>query len=69
MNPFRIRTFLFISYSSLELKWQKVCSYTPVISSNTIPNSSKMGKAYTRFQTKRLKNHYPVERHIPLSFI
>ena len=38
---------------------------TPVVPSKTIPDSRpKMGKVYTRFQTKTAHN-YPMEWHIP----
>ena len=55
----------FVYYSffliNLELK-QRIHSYTTVVPSKAIP---KMGKMYTRFQTKTLQRLYPLGRHIP----
>ena len=48
-------------FLNLELK-QRIHSYTTIVPSKAIP---KMGKMYTRFQTKTVQRLYPLGRHIP----
>ena len=65
-NPLRI--FLFLSYSfGIETINTFIHSVVP---SKTIPDSlrfqTKLGKVYTRFQTKTAQNPYPSGRHIPI---
>ena len=56
-NPFRIRIFLFLSYSF------------GIETTNTFMHSRsslKMGKVFTRFQTKTAQKLYPMGCHIPI---
>ena len=67
-NPFRIRIFLFRSYSfGIET------TTTLIRSRNTLENHTqfqiKMGKVYTRFQTKMAQKPYPLGLHIPVWLI
>ena len=66
-NPFRIRTFLFLSYSFA------IETINTFIHSRSSPENhtrfqSKMGKVYTRFQTKTAQEPYPMGPHI-ISYI
>ena len=55
-NPFQIRIFLFLSFSVI-WNWNDKYVYTLRSSlENHTRFQSKMGKVYTRFQTKRPKN-------------
>ena len=64
-NPFRIRIFLFLSY----LFGIKTIN-TFIRSCSSLKNHTrfhtKMGKVYTRFQTKTAQKPHPMGRHIPI---
>ena len=61
-NPFRIRIFLFLCFSfGIEM----INKYTLCSSlANHTRFQTKMGKVYTRFQTKTPQKPYPMGRHI-----
>ena len=58
-NPFRIRIFLFLSYS---FRIETINTFIHSCSSleNHTPFQTKMGKVYTHFQTKTVKKSYPM---------
>ena len=63
-NPFRIGIFLFLSYSfGIET------INTFILSSSSLENhtrfQTKMGKVYTRFQSKTAQKPHLMVRHIP----
>ena len=64
-NPFRIRTFLFFSYS---FGIETINTFIHFRSSpeNHTRFQTKTGKVYTRFQTKTAQNPYPMGPHIPI---
>ena len=62
-NPFRISIFLFLSYSfGIETVNTLIQSVVP----SKTRFQTKMGKAYTRFQTKTAQKHNPMRRHMPI---
>ena len=64
-NLFGIRKFLFLSYSS-GIEMIKMFIHSRSSPENHTRFQTKMGKVYTRFQTKTAQNPYPVGRHIPI---
>ena len=65
LNPFRIGTFLFLSYSfGIELINMFIHSRSSL--KNYTRFQTKMGKVQTRFQTKTAQKPYPMGRHIPI---
>ena len=63
-NPFRICIFFFLSYSSgIEMIKTFIQSHSSL--RNHTRFQTKMGKVYTRFQTKTPQKPYPMGRHIP----
>ena len=65
-NPFRIRIFLFLSYSfGIETISMFIRSRSSLKTNTRF--ETKMGKAPdTRFQTKTAQKPYPIGRHIPI---
>ena len=65
-KTFRIRIFLFFSYSSgIERINAFIHSWQPL--KNHTRFQTKMGKVFSRFQTKTAQKPYPMGRHIPTS--
>ena len=64
-NPFRIRTFLFLSLLIWNCNDQYVHTLRRFLENHT-RFQTKMGKMYTRFQTKTAQKPYPMGRHIPI---
>ena len=64
-NPFRIRIFLFFSYS---FGIETINTFIHSCSSpeNYTLFQTKMDKVYTRFQSKTAQNPYPKGRHVPI---
>ena len=64
-NAFRIRIFLFFSYS---FGIETINTFIHSCSSpeNHTLFQTKMDKVYTRFQSKTAQNPYPMGRHIPI---
>ena len=65
-NPFRIRMFLFLSYS-FGIKTINTFIHSRSSLENHTRFQTKMGKVYTRFQTKTA--HKPMGRHMPIWLI
>ena len=63
-NPFRIRIFLFLSYS-FGIETINTFIHSRSSLENHTRFQTKMGKVYTRFQTKTAQKPYPTGRHIP----
>ena len=64
-NPFLIRIFLFLSFSfAIETRNTFVHSRSSL--ENHTRFQTKMGKVYTRFQTKTAQKPYPMGRHLLL---
>ena len=62
-NPFLIRIFLFLSFSfAIETRNTFVHSCSSL--ENHTRFQTKMGKVYTRFQTKIAQKPYPMGRHL-----
>ena len=62
-NQFRIRIFLFLSFSfAIETRNTFVHSCSSL--ENHTRFQTKMGKVYTRFQTKIAQKPYPMGRHL-----
>ena len=57
-NPFRIRLFLFLSYS-FGIETINTFTHSRVSLENHAPFQNKMGKIYTRFQSKKAHKLYP----------
>ena len=64
-NPFRIRIFFFLSYS---FGIETIKTFIQSCSSlkNRTRFQTKIGKVYTRFQTKSAQKSFPMVRHIPI---
>ena len=62
-NPFRIRIFFFLSYS-FGIETIKTIIQSGSFLKNHIRFQTKMGKAYTRFQTKTAQKPDPMGRHM-----
>ena len=64
-NPFRIRIFFFLSYS---FGIETIKTFIQSCSSlkNRTRFQTKIGKVYTRFQTKSAQKPFPMVRHIPV---
>jgi len=58
-NPFRIRLFLFLSYS-FGIETINTFIHSRVSLENHTPFQNKMGKIYTRFQSKKAHKLYPM---------
>ena len=67
-NLFGIRIFLFLSYS-FGIVTIKMFIHSRSSLENPTRFQTKMGKVYTRFQTKTAQKPYPMGRHIPIWFI
>ena len=67
-NPFRICIFLFLSYS-FGIEAIKMFIHPGSSLENPTRFQTKMGKVYTRFQTKMAQKPYPMGRHIPILLI
>ena len=65
LNSFRMRIFLFLSYS-LGIETINTFINSPISLENHTRFQTKMGKVYTRFQTKKAQKPYPMGRHIPI---
>ena len=65
---FRIRTFLFLSYS-FGIETINTFIHSRSSLKNHTRFQTKMGKVYTHFQTKTERKPYPVGRHIPIWLI
>ena len=63
-NPFRICLFLFLSYS-FGIETIKMFIHSSSSLENPNRFQTKMGKVYSRFQTKMAQKPYPMGRHIP----
>ena len=64
-KPFRIRIFLFLSYSfGIETINRFIHSGSSL--ENNTRFQTKMDKVYTHFQTKTARKPYPMGRHIPI---
>ena len=66
--PFRIRLFLFLSYS-FGIETVNTFIHSRSSLKNHTQFQTKMGKVCTRFQTKRVQKPYPMGRHIPVWLI
>ena len=64
-NPFRIRIFRFLSYS-FGIETINTFIHSRSSPENQTRFQTKMGKVYTRFQTKTAQKPYPMGRHIPI---
>ena len=65
LNPFGIRIFLFLPYSfGIETMNTFIQSRSSL--KNHTRFQTKLGKAYTRFESKTVQKPYPVGRHIPI---
>ena len=64
-NPFQIRIFFFLSYS---FGIETIKTFIQSCSSlkNRTRFQTKIGKVYTRFQTKSAQKSFPMVRHIPI---
>ena len=60
--------FLFLSYS-FEIETKDTFIHSRNFVENHIQFQIKMGKVYTRFQTKTGQKPYPLWRHIPMRLI
>ena len=67
-NPFLIRIFLFLSYSFGIGTINTLIHYRSSLENHT-RFQTKMGKVYTRFQTKTAQDPYPLWRHIPVRLV
>ena len=67
-NPFPIRIFIFLSYS-FEIETINAIILSRSSFENRTRFQTKMGKVYTRFQTKTAKNPYPMGRHTFIAYI
>ena len=67
-NSFLIRIFFFLSYS-FGIQTIKTFVHSRSSLKNHTRFQSKMGKDYTRFQTKTAQKPYPMGRHIPIQLI
>ena len=67
-NPFRIRIFLFLSYSFRIAMIRTFIHSRSSLKSHT-RFQTKMGKVYTRFQTKRAQKPYPMGNTYLYSYI
>ena len=63
-NPFRIRIFLFLSYS-FGIETINTFIHSRSSLENHTRFQTKMGKVYTHFQAKTAQKPYPMGRHIP----
>ena len=64
-NALRIRIFLFVSYAfGIEMINTFIHSRSSL--NNHTRFQTKIGKVYTRFQTKTAQKPYPMGRHIPI---
>ena len=64
-NPFRILIFFFLSYS-FGIETIKTFIQSRSSLKNHTRFQTRMGKVYTRFQTKTAQKPYPMGRHIPI---
>ena len=64
-NPLRIRIFLFVSYA-FGIETINTFIHSRSSLKNHTRFQTKIGKVYTRFQTKTAQKPYPVGRHIPI---
>ena len=64
-NAFRIRIFLFLSYS-FGIETINTFIHSRSSLENHTRFQTKMGKVYTRFQTKTAKKTYPMGWHLPI---
>ena len=67
-NPFRIRIFLFLSYS-FRIAMIRTFVHSRSSLENHIRFQTKMGKVYTRFQTKKAQKPYPMGSTYLYSYI
>ena len=67
-NPFRIRIFLFLSYS-FGIETINTFIHSRSSLENHTRFQTKMGKVYTRFQTKTAQKPYPMGQHIPVAYM
>ena len=67
-NPFRIRIFLFLSYSFRIAMIRTFVRFRSSLKSHT-RFQTKMGKVYTRFQTKTAQKPYPMGSTYLYSYI
>ena len=67
-NPFRIRIFLFLSYS-FGIETINTFIHSRSSLENHTRFQTKMGKVYTRFQTKTAQTPYLTGRHISIWLI
>ena len=65
-NSFRFSIFFFLSYS-FGIETIKTFIHSRSSPENHTRFQTKMGKVYTRFQTKTAQNPYPMGRHVPHS--
>ena len=67
LNPFRIGTFLFLSYSfGIELINMFIHSHSSLENHTRFQTKMTNVYTYTRFQTKTAQKPYPMGQHIPI---
>ena len=65
-DAFRICIFLFSRYYSFGIETISTFIHSLSFLENQTRFQTKMGKVYTRFQTKKAQNPYRLGRHVPI---